>query len=324
MTQITPTSAPEPAPAIQGFLELYESMDLPELHELTPPEARQVQEQIAMMDPGIELPTVEDRTLDTPRGEVPVRFYDPREEADADDPLLVYFHGGGFVVGSLDTHDAPCRKLAAQSGYPVLSVDYALAPEHPFPEGLWECYGVLEWLASNADEFDADPKRLAVAGDSAGGNLATACCLLSRNRGAPNIEYQVLVYPVVGNPYDTDSFKEFITGYFLDGQTMAWFTDQYFEDFIDMGNIYALPREAHDLSGLPPATVITAGFDPLRDDGALYAERLVDAGVDVSYENYDGLIHAFLHMIADPVDVPEAHDAYERIVSDLKDHFEGA
>lgn len=338
MTAIEPTSTPEPDPGVQSFLDLYESMDLPELHELSVQEARQAHGQIAALDPGIDLPTVEDQKLETPRGEVPVRFYDPRdgthgdsreetsedsrEETHEDDPLIVFFHGGGWVVGSIDTHDGACRKLAEETGYPVLSVDYGLAPERPFPEGLWDCYGTVEWVASNADEMGVDSERVVLAGDSAGGNLATATALLSRDRGGPEIAYQVLVYPATGNTYETDSFREFSDGYFLTGETIAWFTDHYFESFIDLGNVYAMPRQAHDLSDLPPATVITAGFDPLRDDGAAYARRLRDAGVEVSYENYEGLIHGFFNMIADPVDIPAAHDAYERIRADLHQQFE--
>jgi acetyl esterase len=317
MTDITPTRAAEPNADVQEFLNLYNSMDIPELHELPPEQARQVQEEFATASPDVDLASVEDRTVEGPDGEVPIRVYDPREDPDGDDPLVLYFHGGGFVVGSIETHDGPCRKLAAETGYPVVSVDYRLAPEEPFPAGLKDCYASLEWAAEEAADLGADPERIVVAGDSAGGNLATAVAMLARNNDGPEIAYQVLVYPVAGDARGTEAYDENSEGYFLTAELMEWFHGQYFEDDIDQGNVYAHPRLSRDLSGLPPATVITAGYDPLRDDGATYAEQLVADGVDVSYHNFEGMIHGFFNMIAPPADLSGAQNAYDAVVADL-------
>ena len=316
MTELTATRAAEPDPQVQQFLQLYESMDVPQLHELSPPQAREVQEQLSQANPDIDLPTIEDRSIDGPDGEIPIRVYDPRSD-DEQTPLLVFFHGGGFVVGSLDTHDGVCRKLADETGYPVVSVDYRLAPEHPFPAGLNDCYAAVEWAAGASDELNTDG-RLVVAGDSAGANLAAGVSLLSRDRDGPDIAAQILVYPVAGDATETEAYEQNGEGYFLTSETMEWFHDQYVGDDIDEGNIYASPRLAADLSNLPPATVITAGFDPLRDDGTAYAGRLADAGNEVTHHNFDGMIHGFFNMIADPVDIDAAHDAYDAVVTDLE------
>ena len=316
MTELTATRAAEPDPQVQQFLQLYESMDVPELHELTPPQAREVQEQLSQAEPDIDLPIIEDRSIDGPGGEIPIRLYDPRTD-DEQRPLLVYFHGGGFVVGSLDTHDGVCRKLAAETGYPVVSVDYRLAPEHPFPAGLTDCYAAVEWAAGAGEELDTDG-RVVVAGDSAGANLAAGVSLLSRDRDGPDIAAQILVYPVTGDATETEAYEQNGEGYFLTTETMEWFHEQYVDDDIDEGNIYASPRLAADLSHLPPATVVTAGFDPLRDDGTAYAQRLADAGNEVRHHNFDGMIHGFFNMIADPVDIDAAHDAYDAVIDDLE------
>jgi acetyl esterase len=316
MTAYTATRADEPDPQVQQFLQLYESMDVPELHELSPPQAREVQEQLSQADPDIDLPTVEDRTIDGPAGEIPIRLYDPRTD-DEQTPLLVYFHGGGFVVGSLDTHDGVCRKLADETGYPVLSVDYRLAPEHPFPAGLNDCYAAVEWASSAHDELNTDG-RVVLAGDSAGANLAAGVSLLARDRDGPDIAAQLLVYPVAGDATETEAYEQNSEGYFLTTETMEWFHEQYVDDDIDEGNIYASPRLAADLSNLPPATVVTAGFDPLRDDGTAYAARLADAGNEVTHHNFEGMIHGFFNMIADPVDLDIAHEAYDAVIDDVE------
>lgn len=317
MPEFSASRATAPDPQVQAFLQLYESMELPELHELPVEEARKAQEQLSTMNPGIDLATVEDRSINGPAGEIPVRLYDPREGESENGPLILYFHGGGWVVGSLDTHDAPCRKLASETGYPVASVDYRLAPEHPFPAGLKDCYSALEWASDAGEALGIDPGKIVVVGDSAGANLAAAVSLLSRDRDGPEIAAQVLVYPATGDATETRSFEESAEGYFLTRETMEWFHDQYIADEIDNGNIYAHPRLAADLSGLPPATIITAGFDPLRDDGAAYANRLFEADVPVEYRNFEGMIHGFFNMIADPVNLDAAHEAYELIAAEL-------
>ncbi|MFC6718642.1 alpha/beta hydrolase [Natrialbaceae archaeon GCM10025810] len=318
---MTPTRADEPHPDVQAFLELYESLDTLSFQEVTAREAREMFEQMRVSgESDVELESVEDRTIDGPNGEVPIRIYEPGTEGDAGEgrPLVLYFHGGGWVIGSIETHDNACRKLADETGYPVVSVDYGLAPEHPFPEGLYDCYASLEWAAEAASKLNADPDRIVLAGDSAGGNLAAATSLLARDRGGPEVAYQLLVYPGTGDVTRTDAYEENGVGYFLTADDMAWFRGHYFEREIDQGNVYAMPRLAHDLSGLPPATVITAGFDPLRDDGATYAERLEEAGVSVSYHHYEDMIHGFFNMVAEPLNLEAAHEAYDAAVADLE------
>jgi len=317
MTEFTASRADEPNPDVQEFLQLYNSMDTPEMHELPPEQARQVQEEFATAPVGIDLPSIEDRSIDGPNGEIPIRIYEPRAEPDGDDPLLLFFHGGGFVIGSIDTHDGPCRTLAKETGYPIVSVDYRLAPEHPFPAGLQDCYAALEWAAEDAGELNATPERLVVAGDSAGANLATAVAMLAQERDGPDIDYQVLIYPVAGNARETEAFEQNGDGYFLTAELMEWFHNHYVETDIDEGNVYVQPRLARDLSGLPPATVITAGYDPLRDDGAAYAQQLAEDGVDVTHHNFEGMIHGFFNMIAPPADLSGAQQAYDAIVADL-------
>ncbi|RQH01263.1 alpha/beta hydrolase [Natrarchaeobius oligotrophus] len=322
-----PTRTDEPHPDARAFLRRYEAADVPPFEEVTPREARELMER--MQPPAestVSLESVEDRTIDGPRDDLRVRIYDPgtggEREAAASRPGILYFHGGGWVLGSVETHDGTCRTLAAESGYPVVSVDYALAPEHPFPAGLCDCYAALEWLADAASELGIDPDRIALAGDSAGGNLAAATALLARDRDGPSIAYQVLVYPVTGDPTDTDAYEENADGYLLTADEIAWFRRHYFEDPIDEGNVYAFPRRAADLSALPPATIVTAGFDPVRDDGAAYADRLEEAGVAVTYRNYEDMIHGFFGMTADPVAFDRAHEAVAAVVDDLESALE--
>lgn len=316
------TRASEPHPEAQAFLEMYEALGVPPFEELPPEEVRRMTEEMrADIDIGIEMESVEDHAVEGPRDGVPVRVYEPGTDTDVDErPLVLYFHGGGWVIGSVETHDPTCRKLSDESGYPVVSVDYALAPEHPFPEGLEDCYAALEWASEKAPELDAEG-GVVVAGDSAGGNLAAATALLARDRDGPEIAYQLLVYPSTGRAEETDAYEENGEGYFLRREDMEWFHDQYFEEETDRGNIYARPRLAYDLSDLPPATVVTAGFDPLRDDGAAYAERLEEAGASVSHHHYEDMIHGFFSMLAGPADLERGHEAHEDVVEDLRAFF---
>ena len=308
-------AAEEPDPQVQQLLEMLESMNVPEFDDLTPQEARQVYETFsAGGEPSVELEAVSDDTIDGPGGPLPVRIYDPG--AGPTDPVIVYLHGGGFVIGSIETHDAGCRRLAEETGSPVVSVDYRLAPEHPFPAALEDTYAALEW-ASGSEALPGDTDRVVLAGDSAGGNLATAACLLSRYRDGPKPAYQVLVYPVTGDASETPSYEENAEGYFLTSDIMEWFREHLFERDVDEGNVFAAPRLAHDLSGLPPATVVTAGYDPLRDDGARYAERLEADGVEVSFRNYPAMVHGFAGMIEEPVALETGKQLYVDIAEDL-------
>ncbi len=295
---------------------------VPPLSALSVGGARRLLDDLFTFDPEQLPPVGRVRDLSIPGGDVgtelPVRVYEP--DADGPAPVVVYFHGGGWVVGNLDTHDATCRTLAAESGSVVVSVDYRLAPEHPFPAPVEDCYAALEWVAENAAVVGGDPGRLAVAGDSAGGNLAAAVALLARDRDGPSLAHQVLVYPVTDFDLTTDSYEENAEGYFLTREDMAWFWDHYLERPVDRSNPYAAPLQARDLSNLPPATVVTAGFDPLRDEGVAYADRLDEAGTSVSHHHYEGVIHGFFGMVVEP-ELEPAHDAVRAVCADLHDSF---
>jgi acetyl esterase len=238
---------------------------------------------------------VENRTVPGPRGEIPVRVYTP--EGRAPFPVLVYFHGGGWVIGSLETHDGLCRHLANAAGAVVVSVDYRLAPEHPFPASGEDAYAATRWVAANAAVIGGDAKRIAVGGDSAGGNLAAVVSLMARDRGGPRLVFQLLVYPVTDTPSaNTTSYRENAEGYFLTAKMMHWFWSHYCGKNPDLSDPYLCPLRAKDLKRLPPALVVTAEFDPLRDEGEAYAARLREAAVPIASKRYPGMIHGFFGM----------------------------
>jgi acetyl esterase len=237
---------------------------------------------------------VENRTLPGPRGEIPVRVYTP--EGRAPFPVLVYFHGGGWVIGNLETHDGLCRHLANAAHCVVVSVDYRLAPEHPFPASGEDAYAATRWVAGNAAALGGDAKRIAVGGDSAGGNLSAVVSLMARDRGGPPIVFQLLVYPATDLPSANTSYRENAEGYFLTAKSMHWFFAHYCGANPDASDPYLCPLRAKNLGGLPPALVVTAGFDPLRDEGEAYAARLREAGVRTKLTRYPGMIHGFFGM----------------------------
>ena len=237
---------------------------------------------------------IENRSMPGPAGELPVRVYTP--DGLAPFPVLMWFHGGGWVAGNLDTHDAGCRQLADEAGCVVVSVDYRLAPEHKFPAAADDCYAATLWVCGNAASISADPARLAVGGDSAGGNLAAAVCLMARDRGGPPLVFQVLVYPITDYSYDTESYRANAQGYLLTKERMEFYWNAYLCSPADGSHPYASPLRAPDLRGLPPALVITAEFDPLRDEGEAYAARLTEASVAARVSRWDSMIHAFFSM----------------------------
>jgi acetyl esterase len=259
---------------------------------------------------------IEDRAIPGPAGEIPVRVYRPERSGPL--PALVYFHGGGWVICSLDTHDVTCRGLANATPAVVVSVDYRLAPEHKFPAASEDCYGATRWVAENAAELGVDADAIAVGGDSAGGNLAAGVALMARDHGGPRLAYQLLVYPVIDGRMDSASYRENADGYLLTRSQMQWFWNHYVRGDADRANPYASPILARELGGLPPATVITAEFDPLRDEGEAYAARLREAGVRVSHTRYDGLIHGFFSMAAL---FPQARPALESAASEMRAVF---
>ncbi len=268
--------------------------------------------------PGPEVARVEMHEANGPAGKIPLRVYTPA--GDLPKPGLVYFHGGGFVVCDLDSHDSTCRELANGADCVVVSVDYRLAPEAPFPAAPEDCYAATQWVERRADSLGIDATRLAVAGDSAGGNLAAAVTLMSRDRGGPALTHQLLIYPVTDNRFDTESYEENATGYFLSQTMMRWFWHHYLESEDDGANPLASPLRASDLSGLPAATVLTAQYDPLRDEGRAYAERLRKAGIETAYTEYPGVFHGFFGMTDA---IPRARQAVDESCEALCKAFRG-
>jgi acetyl esterase len=230
-------------------------------------------------------------------GQRPARLYVPIG-AVSPGSLLVYYHGGAHVFGDPDVHDAPCRLLAAHSGARVLSTDYRLAPEHPFPAAVDDALAAFTWAAANAGELGADPSRVAVGGDSAGGNLAAAVALVARDAGGPQPAFQLLIYPVLDMVGTTRSRELFGDGFYLTSRDIAWARGCYVPDDASRRDPRASPLLAADVAGLPPAYVVTAGFDPLRDEGEAYARRLREAGVPVTLRREDRLLHGFVNMTA--------------------------
>jgi len=296
------------APAARTLIDQLESGGGPALWEMSPDDARSLSAVMGAMDAPPEVAAVEDRVIAGPAGDVPVRIYTP--DAPAPRPVVAFFHGGGFVICSVETHDGLARRLANALGAVVVSVEYRLAPEARCPAAAEDCYAATQWAHEHAAELGADPGRLMVAGDSAGGNLAAVVSLMAREQGGPPITSQVLVYPVIDAACDAQSYAENGEGYFLEAIGMRWFWDHYLGPDGDGAHPHASPIRADDLSGLPPAVVITAEFDPLRDEGEAYAEALQAAGVPVVARRYDGMIHGFVSM---PMLFPEADDAVTRI-----------
>ena len=284
-------------PEVRALLEMMDAQAAPPLESQDPVEARgaRVEGMKMLGGPPIEIGRVEDLSIPGPGGDIPIRIY-----ADGHGglrPALVYFHGGGFVFGNLDTHDAVCRALAKESGAVVISVDYRLAPEHKFPAAVEDSYAATQWVAANAERLGIDANRIAVGGDSAGGNLATVIAMRFRDAGGPALAAQILLYPVTDvSSFDTASHREFADGYFLTRGAMAWFTGHYLASDDHKRSPEASPLLSPNLSGLPPALVITAEFDPLRDEGEAYAQRLRQAGVPVTVTRYPGMIHGFVSM----------------------------
>jgi acetyl esterase len=285
-------------PQAQAFLDQLAAMGGPPLHQLPVPEARALMAALAGMSgtPDVALGKIEDRTIPGPAGTIPVRVYTPTGAGPF--PLLVYFHGGGWVIGDLDTHDGVCRQLAHGAGCVVMSVDYRLAPEHKYPAGPDDCYAAVAWAAKHGGQIGADPSRIAIGGDSAGGNLTCVTALRARDAGGPHLVFQLPVYPATDRSLEQPSYRENATGYLLETDAMHWFWGHYLDASADPADPYISPLRAKDFRGLPPALVITAEFDPLRDEGEAYAQRLKDAGVPTTLHRYDGMIHGFFGMSA--------------------------
>lgn len=283
---------------MQAVIERINNAGLPPFYTVSAREARRLyKEARAHLSP--PAPAVEEvRALaaNGPAGPIPLRLYRGLgTAAGAALPVLVFFHGGGWTIGDLDTHDIVCRTLACKGRCAVIAVDYRLGPEHKFPAAVEDCIAATRWVAEQGEALGVDAARIAVGGDSAGGNLATVVAIALRDAGGPPLAFQALVYPATDQRMDSASHARFGEGYLLTRNNMLWFRDNYLAP-ADYGDWRASPIRAADLARLPPAHIITAGYDPLVDEGRAYSERLVAAGVPVLYECFEGMAHGFLTM----------------------------
>lgn len=303
---------PEPDPTMRSV-----TAEIPPIHSLTVEQARQGYEDYLAFDGDIaDVDDVRDLTVPGPDGEVPVRVYTPGSSGTH--PLVVWMHGGGFVLGDVESYDPTCRVVCDELDAVVVSVDYRRAPEHPFPAAVEDCFTATEWAAEHAEELGADPDWLIVAGDSAGGNLAASVPLLARDRGGPAIRHQVLLYPTTTFKFDFETGGQPNPEFFITEPDLEWSWEQYLDSELHGMSPYASPLQARSLADLPPATVVTCAFDPLHDEGVAYVDRLEAAGVETTHTNYDDMIHSFFTLLSEPR-VDQAWDALEFVRADLFD-----
>jgi acetyl esterase len=296
-------------PEAAALLTALAAANAPKLQDMTPAEARLAAWGYRdLAGPPEPVAQVVDRYIPGPGCDLHVRIYRPSDEPVL--PALVHFHGSGWVIANLDIADVAVRAVANRTGCVIVAVNYRKAPEHPFPAPLQDCIATTQWVHEHADELGVDPERIGVFGDSAGGNLAAATCLWARDHGGPPIATQVLLYPVTDHHFDTASYRANAEGYLLEAEGMKWFWRQYLADPADGADPLASPLRAPDLSDLPPAYVMTAEYDPLRDEGDRYAERLTEAGVPVTHSRYDGMVHGFFWL---PGTLSRANDLYDEI-----------
>ncbi|GAA4804270.1 alpha/beta hydrolase [Tomitella cavernea] len=260
-----------------------------------------------------DMRTAEDVAIDGPGGGLPLRVYVPHGETTSPRPVIVFAHGGGFVFCGLDTHDEFCRSMAAAVDAVVVSVDYRLAPEHEAPAALEDMYAAVQWAGEHAAEYGGDPARIAVAGDSAGGNLAATVSIAARDRGGPRIAAQILLYAVIDDDFDTESYRLYGEGYYNNARAMRWYWEQYAPTAGHRDSAYVVPTRAESLKGLPRALVVTAELDPPCTSGETYARRLSDDGVDVIAHRFDGLFHGFLTFPQFSLTAPAREELWEMI-----------
>ena len=282
-------------PQAQAIVDRANSSDAPSIMESTPEQARKMMDAVLNLYgwQGPEMASVKDIQVPGPAGDITCRVFTPNGVAEAA-PVLVYFHGSGWVIGGLDSHENEARHYADGASCIVVVPDYRLAPENKFPAAAEDCYAVLIWVAGNAAHLGGNPDNIAIAGDSAGGNLTAAVSQMALRRDGPSLVYQILVYPVCDTHHHWDSYKRNSEGYYLTTAAMAWFREQYLGTEADREDYRASPVIGDQLTGLPPALVMTAGFDPLCDEAEAYANRMREAGVEVEYICYENQIHGFV------------------------------
>jgi acetyl esterase len=304
-------------PQVKIILEEAAALGLPAYQDLSPTEARkQMLAQSPAVQTTLSVKKVVDRKIPGPAGDIPIRLYYPA--GDAPFATLVYFHGGGWVIGDLDTHHAFCHALAKTSECLVVAVDYRLAPEHRYPAAVEDAYAATQWVAENSELIQADPDRFAVCGDSAGGHLAAVVSLMARDRKGPRIDLQILIYPITDCCFDTPSYEENREGYMLTRDLMKWFWNHFINAESEADDPYVSPLRAKNFSNLPPALILTAEYDPLRDEGEAYGKKLQEAGVNLTLTRYPGMIHAFIRMTAL---LDKANEALGQVAVALKEVF---
>ncbi|WP_428483269.1 alpha/beta hydrolase [Rhodopila sp.] len=306
-------------PQVQALLDEFRRQGVPPFDQMSVTQARLVAGGFRdLQGEPQDVGEVRDILVPGPMGRLPVRTYHPAPGKSL--PLVVYFHGGGWVIGDIEIADRPCRALANASQCVVASVNYRLSPETKFPGPVDDCYAAMCWLAEHAADIGAEGRSVAVSGDSAGGNLAAVMALMARDRGGPVLSCQLLIYPVTAPAQGSTfaSYQDNAEGYLLTRGTMMWFWEHYLASADDGRNPYAAPLHAADLRGLPPAMVITAEFDPLRDEGLAYAQRLREAGVVVKSSHYQGMIHGFFWMAGA---VQRGRDLIAELANELREQF---
>ena len=311
---------PKLDPQARALIERIAAAGAAPPHTLPAPEARRAyrESRLALAPPPVAVQETRDFSMAGRGGAIAARYYRPLGTKTGEAlPAVVYFHGGGWTCGDLDTHDSVCRGIATHGYCAVVAVDYRMGPEHRFPAAVEDALAAVQWLAANANAFGVDPARLVVAGESAGGNIAAVAAIALRD-SALHLAMQVLVYPVTDQAAETDSLRRFAQGYSLTRELLRWYQSNYLRDERDRADWRASPLRAKDHSRLAPAYVITAGFDPLLDEGKAYAECLAQAGVEVTYECFEGQIHGFLPMAGA---IAAAHHAHYRIGQMLRMRF---
>jgi acetyl esterase len=300
-------------PLVKAFLDQLAAAKSPNMWDMTPTDARAAFAVMMQLVGPKDVPIGKVENMTAPRegGEIPLRVYTPVAAASDPLPALIYFHGGGFVIGDLETHDGLCRMFANEGGFRVIAVDYRLSPEHKFPAAVDDALTAVTWIEANAATFGVDPNRIAVGGDSAGGALASVVSQQLKGK----IAFQLLLFPNTQIGTETRSRREFAEGYFLEGKTIAWFFNNYLPADIDTSDPRISPLMAPDLFGLPPAYVMVAGFDPLYDEGVEYAQKLKAAGVKVDVADYPDLVHCFIYLQAV---IPQAAEAMKQAAAAVR------